>query len=502
METKYIFALLVGLALSSGCKNDDPEIGDAPTVSLSPSQAQDVPGMMITVTATIDAPNGGKTLQVEGVNNPDITLDGSTQQEVEIDIMIPNDAITGSVITVAFIAVDKESLTSTPVEFAITVDAPLITGEPVETIPPNTNYEPAFEGQTRIGSVITETPWTKNVLTSSLSNPWGIVSLPDGRLFVTQKGGAMRIVTTGGAVSAAIGGIPAVNATGQGGLLGLCLDPAFGTNRMVYWVFAQSVTGGNITAVAKGKLSNDETTIENAEIIYQSNTPHSSTLHYGGRILFDNTGNLIVSTGERSVLETRPLAQSVSSSLGKTVRITPNGDPAPGNPTFSGAGALPELYTIGHRNPQGLAKHPVSGDIWLGEHGPQGGDELNRLEPGKDYGWPTITYGEEYSGQKVGAGIQQQAGMEQPVYYWDPVIAPSGMTFYRGDRVPEWENNLFMTSLSQTHIVRLVVRNNKVVGEERLLAGEGQRFRDITQGPDDALYAITDAGRLYRIDKE
>lgn len=502
MNRKCIISVWIGLALVTGCKDDDPKVGDAPTVSVNPLQVQDVPGAVVTVSVTIGAPNGGKTLQINGAPNPDVVLNGSTQQEVAIDITIPNEAVIGSVITVVFIAVDKESLISNPVEFVITVDDPLITGDPVETEAPNTNYEPAFEGQTRIGSVTTETAWTKSTITSSLSSPWGVVSLPDGRLLVTQKGGTMRIVTLAGNVSAAIAGIPAVNASGQGGLLGLCLDPAFETNRMVYWVFSQAVSGGNITAVAKGRLSDNETTIENAYVIYQSNTPHSSTLHYGGRILFDVAGNLMVSTGERSSLDARPLAQSVSSSLGKTVRITTDGDPAPGNPTFSGAGALPELYTMGHRNPQGLALHPVTGDVWLGEHGPQGGDELNRLQPGKDYGWPTITYGEEYSGQKVGAGIQVQVGMEQPVYYWDPVVAPSGMTFYRGDRVPEWENNLFMTSLSQTHIVRLVIRNNKVVGEERLLASEGQRFRDITQGEDGALYAVTDAGRLYRIDKE
>ncbi len=381
---------------------------------------------------------------------------------------------------------------------------PIVVGDPVETRDPNTNYPPAFEGQTRIGSVATTSAWKKEIITTSLSNPWGIVSLPDGRLLVTQKGGKMRIVTLAGVVSAPIGGIPTVNVTSQGGLLGLCLDPDFETNRMVYWVFAESVSGGDITSVAKGKLSADETTIENADVIYQSTNPFNSGLHYGGRILFDDTDNLIVSTGERSSMDTRPFAQSVGSGLGKVIRITKDGDPASGNPTFSGAGALPELYTIGHRNPQGLAIHPETGDIWEGEHGPQGGDEINRLEPGKNYGWPTITYGEEYSGQKVGAGIQQQDGMEQPVYYWDPVVAPGGMTFYKGDRVPEWENNLFMTSLKEEHIVRLVIQDNKVVGEERLLADENpsQRFRDITQGKDGALYAVTDQGKLYRIDKE
>lgn len=381
-------------------------------------------------------------------------------------------------------------------------DPPLVTGDPVETADPNSDYQPAFEGQTRIGSVVTTTPWRKDIITTALASPWGIAALPDGRLLITQKGGTMRIVTLAGVVSDPIDGIPEVNASGQGGLLGLCLDPDFETNRMIYWVFSESVSGGNITAVAKGKLSNDDTTIESPDVIYRSNTPNSSTLHYGGRILFDEDGYLVVSTGERSVLETRPLAQSVSSSLGKTVRITKEGDSAPGNPDFSGAGALPELYTIGHRNPQGLALHPKTGDIWLGEHGPRGGDEINRLQPGKNYGWPIITYGIEYSGATIGDGIQQKEGMEQPVYYWDPVIAPSGMAFYAGDRVPEWENNLFICALGQTHIARLVIRDNKVAGEERLLKSEGQRFRDITQGPDKALYAITDSGRLYRIDKQ
>ncbi len=376
-----------------------------------------------------------------------------------------------------------------------------ITGDPVETEAANTNYAPAFEGQTRIGSVTTTTDYKVTTITTSLQSPWGVVVLPDGRLLVTQKAGTMRIVTTSGEVSAPIDGIPAVNAADQGGLLGLVLDPDFGSNRMVYWVFAEAVGGGNITAVAKGRLANDETTIENAEVIYRSNTPHPSEKHYGGRILFDGD-NLIVSTGERSDIDARPLAQSVTSSLGKIIRITKDGDPAPGNPTFSGAGALPELYTIGHRNPQGLAKHPVTGDIWVGEHGPRGGDEINRLQPGANYGWPTITYGIEYSGETIGDGIQQMAGMEQPVYYWDPVVAPSGMTFYSGDQIPGWENNLFVTALFQTHLLRLVIDDNKVVGEERFLASDNQRFRDVTQGPNGALYAITDQGRLYSIARQ
>ncbi|MDF2550939.1 MAG: glucose sorbosone dehydrogenase [Chryseobacterium sp.] len=374
---------------------------------------------------------------------------------------------------------------------------------PVETNPANTNYAPAFAGQTRINAVKTTTPYQKTVLTSSLTSPWGITSLPDGRLLITQKTGTMRIVTNTGTVGNPITGLPAVNSTGQGGLLGLCLDPQFSSNRMVYWVFSENVAGGTLTAVAKGRLSDSETTIENPTVIYRAN-PSASTgnLHYGGRILFDSTGNLFVSTGERSDLSTRPLAQSVTAAIGKIIRITKDGQPASGNPTFSQSGALPELYSIGHRNPQGMAIHPVTGDLWQGEHGPRGGDEINRIQAGANYGWPTITYGIEYSGAVIGNGIQQQTGMQQPVYYWDPVISPSGMTFYRGNNMPEWQNNLFIGSLSGMHIVRLVIENNKVVGEERLLADENQRFRDVTQGTDNALYAVTDAGRLYKINKQ
>ncbi|MBF4465144.1 PQQ-dependent sugar dehydrogenase [Flavobacterium sp. LC2016-12] len=373
---------------------------------------------------------------------------------------------------------------------------------PVENKPANTTYSPAFAGQTRIGGLQTNTGYEGKVITSSLTSPWGVKSLPDGRLLVTQKAGTMRIVTVAGEVSSPITGIPTVNPDGQGGLLGLCLDPEFSTNRMIYWVFSEASSGGNQTSVAKGKLSADEKTIEGAVVIYRANPANPSNLHYGGRILFDQTGNLVVSTGERSVLQTRPLAQSVTAALGKVVRITKNGQAATGNPPFTGAGALPELYSIGHRNPQGLALNPVTNEIWLAEHGPRGGDEINRLKPGANYGWPVITYGIEYDGPAIGAGIQKQDGMEQPVYYWDPVVSPSGMTFYTGNRIPEWQNNLFIGALSGMHIVRLAIENNKVIGEERLLEGEDQRFRDITQGNDGALYAITDQGRLYKIDKK
>lgn len=371
----------------------------------------------------------------------------------------------------------------------------------VETKPPNSTYKPAFPGQTRITAVKTKAPWEGKVLTSDLKSPWGITSLPDGRFLITQKGGTMRIATADGKLGEEITGIPTVNSNGQGGLLGLALDPQFETNRMVYWCFSEPQPE-NHTAVAKGKLSADEKRIENATVIYRAMPAHNSVLHYGGRIVFDKTGNIIFSTGERSDLETRPLAQDLKTGLGKTIRITKDGQAAPGNPFAGRSDALPELYTYGHRNVQGLAFNPETGDLWECEFGPRGGDELNRLQPGHNYGWPIITYGLEYSGKKVGEGIQQKEGLEQPVYYWDPVLSPSGMTFYTGDNMPEWKNNLFMCGLSSQHIARLVIKDNKVTGEEMLLADEGQRFRDITNGKDGYLYAVTDQGRLYRVGKK
>lgn len=372
---------------------------------------------------------------------------------------------------------------------------------PVETKAANTDYKPAFEGQTRIQGVKTTTPFQVKILTKDLKRPWGITSLPDGRFLITEKSGDMRIASADGTLGEPITGIPKVNDGGQGGLLGITTDPDFSNNRMVYWVFSEKQPNANLTAVAKGKLADDEKSILNATVIYRATPAHNSTLHYGGRILFDKTGNIIFSTGERSDLETRPQAQYLNSSLGKVIRITTAGKAAPGNPFENQKDARPELYSYGHRNVQGLAINPATGDLWESEFGPRGGDEINLIQPGKNYGWPIITYGIEYAGPKIGDGIQQKESMEQPVYYWDPVISPSGITFCSSDAIPEWKNNLFVASLSGQHIDRLVIKDNKVIGEERLLSDQSQRFRDITQGKDGALYAVTDDGRLYRIGK-
>lgn len=376
---------------------------------------------------------------------------------------------------------------------------------PVETEAPNANYKPAFEGQTRINGVKTKTPYEVTVIAQGLSKPWAVTSLPDGRLLITEKEGSLRIVTTTGAVSNAITGFPEVDSRSQGGLLDVAPAPDFETSRMLYFTlaeFAKNKSEGSLTAVGRGKLSANESKIENFEIIFRAIPYFNNSMHFGSRLVFDNKGNLFVSTGERSDLKTRPGAQLLDNGYGKVVYITTEGKPVAGNPFINTVGSLPEIYSYGHRNAQGLDIHPSTGDLWLSEMGPRGGDEINLIKSGKNYGWPTIGYGIEYNGNKVGEGITQKEGMEQPIYYWDPVLSPSGMAFYNSDVIAEWKDNLFIGGLSSKHIARIIIKDNKVVGEERLLVGENQRFRDIGMGTDGAVYAVTDAGRLYRISKK
>lgn len=373
---------------------------------------------------------------------------------------------------------------------------------PVETQQPNTSYKPAFEGQTRISGVKTVTPYDVKVIAEGLSKPWSVTALPDGRLIITEKAGTMRIATTSGELSAPISGFPQVDDRNQGGLLDVAPSPDFDVSRILYFTFAEKTTQGSLTAVGKGKLSSDEKQIENFQVIFRAIPYYDNSMHFGSRIVFDNKGNIFISTGERSDLATRPNAQLLDNGYGKVIHIMPDGKPVADNPFINTLGTLPEIYSYGHRNAQGLAIHPSTQELWLSEMGPRGGDEINLIKPGKNYGWPTITYGIEYSGQTIGAGITQKEGMEQPIYYWDPVLSPSGMTFYSSDTIPEWKNNLFIGGLSSKHIARIVLENNKVIGEERLLADENQRFRDIGEGKDGILYAVTDEGRLYRIAKK
>ncbi|MEQ1796738.1 MAG: PQQ-dependent sugar dehydrogenase [Lacibacter sp.] len=373
---------------------------------------------------------------------------------------------------------------------------------PVETQKPNSSYKPAFEGQTRIAGVKTVTPYKVEKIAEKLGRPWAITPLPDGRVIITEKSGYMEIHDANGVLVKKITGLPAVDDGSQGGLLDVALDPDFVNNKTIYWSFSEKYGVGNLTSVAKGQLNEATGKVDNPVVIFRA-TPalDNSKQHYGSRLLFDKDGNLFVSSGERSVLEGRVQSQLLQSGLGKVFKITKEGKPAPGNPFINQRGAMPEIYTYGHRNVQSLAIHPVTGDLWEAEFGPRGGDELNLIKPGKNYGWPIITYGIEYSGEPIGTPIQQKEGMEQPVYYWDPVLSPGGMIFYKGNAIPEWENNLFISGQSSSHLARLVIVDNKVVGEERIMEDVKERVRDVAY-IDGMLYTITDSGNMYRISKK
>ncbi len=371
----------------------------------------------------------------------------------------------------------------------------------VETQKANSNYKPAFAGQTRVNRARTTTPYKIEKLAEKLGAPFAIVAMPDGRLMITLKKGYMEIHDANGKLVKKIEGFPPIDYVGQGGLLDVAFDPAYTSNHMIYWTYSEKYASGNCTAVAKGKLNEAAGKVENVSVIFRALPALESQLHFGSRLLFDKSGNLFVSAGERSIIPGRMQAQKLDAGLGKVFRITTEGKPAHGNPFLNTKGAMPEIYSYGHRNPQGLDINPATGDLWEVEFGPRGGDEINLIRAGKDYGWPTITYGIEYAGEKVGEGIQQKAGMEQPVYYWDPVVSPSGICFYKGNSVPEWNNNLFIACLSGLHVDRIIIKNNKVVGEERLLADKNERFRDITY-VNGMLYTITDNGDIYRISKK
>jgi glucose/arabinose dehydrogenase len=383
---------------------------------------------------------------------------------------------------------------------SVTASVSAQTGEPVEKTKANSNYKPAFAGQTRIGSVKTKTPYTATVINTGLNSPWGMHVLPDGRLLISSKPGAMQILTTDGKVVKTITGFPAVQYESQGGLLDINIDPNFTTNRMIYWTYAQPGEGATL-AVAKGKLSADETKLENVKVIWEAYPRYKGAGQFGSRLLFDKQGNIFVTSGDRQANDIRVKAQDLSATTGKIIHITKEGKPVAGNPFIGKANAKPEIYAYGFRNPDGFSFDPVTGGLWECEFGPRGGDEINLIKPGGNYGWPVVTYGIEYSGQKVYDGIQQKAGTIQPVYYWDPVISPGCMMFYTGN-IAEWKNNLFLGGLSSQFITRLVIKNNKVVGEERLLADKNERWRCMATGKDGAIYAATDGGKLYKIAKQ
>ncbi len=376
-------------------------------------------------------------------------------------------------------------------------------GAPVPTPPPNVPaFSPAFPGQARAPQVMSRTKLQVTTVASGLSSPWALAFLPDGRMLVTEKApGAIRFVGANGKLSAPIPGLPRSDDRKQGGMLDVGIGADYAQSGMIYWSYAEPREGGNGTAVARGRLVDGPAPrVEGVEVIFRMQPTLDSTLHFGGRLVFAPDGKLFVMLGERSILPGRAQAQDLGSHFGKVVRINPDGSVPPDNPFVNRPGARPEIWSYGHRNIESAALD-AQGRLWEVEMGPQGGDELNRPERGRDYGWPTITYGEEYSGQPIGRAITQAEGMEQPVYYWDPVISPSGMVFYSGDLFPEWRGNAFVGGLSSKALVRLVIEGDRVVGEERLLTDRNVRVREVAQGPDGALYVLTDApnGALLRI---
>ena len=317
---------------------------------------------------------------------------------------------------------------------------------------------------------------------------------------VTERPGRLRIVSAAGEIGQPIAGLPAVDARGQGGLLDVALSPSFESDRTIYWSYSEPRQGGNATSVARGVLSRDGRSVEQAQVIFRAMPAYDGTLHFGSRLAFGPDGMLYVTLGERSDTPMRPQAQQLDSDMGKIIRIHPDGSIPKDNPFVGQSNARPEIWTLGHRNVQAAA-FDAQGRLWEVEHGTRGGDELNLIEKGKNYGWPVVAYGEEYSGAPIRGAVTARPGFEQPIYYWDPVIAPSGAQFYTGNAFPAWRGSLFIGALREMRLVRLTVANGRVTGEEHLLTDRGHRIRDVRQGPDGALYLVTDDenGELWRI---
>ena len=381
---------------------------------------------------------------------------------------------------------------------------------PVDPRPANaTEQKPAVAGQTDAPENKSNVAFDVVTVVEGLQNPWGMTWLPNGKMLVTERPGRLRVVSADGKLSAPVMGLPPVDARGQGGLLDIALDPAFAKNNLIYWSYAETKDGAatNNTAVARGKFVDDPAAprVDDVQVIYhQAPALAGSRLHFGSRLVFGRDGTLFITQGDRSITEGRMQAQKMDGLLGKIVRLNPDGSIPKDNPFVGKDGVRPEIWSFGHRNIQAAVLHPTTGELWEVEHGTRGGDEINIARKGKDYGWPTIAYGIEYRGGPITGNITQQAGMEQPLYYWDPIIGPSGMTFYTGSLFPAWKGNLFIGGHGTRDLVRLVLNGDKVVGEERLLKDwqpKPEPIRDVRTGPDGAIYVMTDspAGRILKL---
>jgi aldose sugar dehydrogenase len=374
-------------------------------------------------------------------------------------------------------------------------------GEDYKDGPPAAGQVPAFAGQTRAPAPAVHSAYRVVTVAQGLNHPWSLSWLPDGRMLVTERPGRLRIVSADGSLSAPAAGVPAVAADNTGGLLDVALDPRFRVNRLVYLSYLEPRDGStNGISVARARLveANGAPALKALKVILRTGPATSGGDNVGSRLAFGLDGKLYVTLGDRMVL--RDQAQSLGGDLGKVARINPDGSVPADNPFAHTAGARPEIFSLGHRNPEGLAFNPVTGALWELEHGARGGDEVNVVHAGLNYGWPVITYGIDYSGAPIGIGTQKP-GLQQPVYYWDPSIAPSGMAFYTADLFPAWKGDLFVGALKAQRIVRLTLDGERVASEEVLLTELHERIRDVRQGPDGALYVLTDndAGRILKL---
>ena len=374
--------------------------------------------------------------------------------------------------------------------------------------PPNApDQKPAFEGQTDAPLRQTNVAFDVVTVAEGLEHPWAIAFLPSGKMLVSERPGRLRVVGTDGTLSAPVAGLPEMDARNQGGLLDVALDPGFDSNQLIYWSFAEPQAGGeNNTAVARGRFIDDAAAprVEDVEVIYHQRPSMASRGHFGSRLVFGRDGTLFITQGDRMIDAGRALVQQLDTTIGKIARINRDGT-IPGDNPFTGRDdARPEIWSLGHRNVQSAALHPSTGELWIVEHGTRGGDELSIVGKGENHGWPVTAYGIEYRGGQITGGLTQKEGMEQPIYYWDPVIAPSGMLFYDGDLFPAWKGSLFIGGLVTKTLVRLDIDGGRVTGEERLLTDmqpEPARIRDVRQGPDGAIYLATDedAGRILKL---
>lgn len=342
-----------------------------------------------------------------------------------------------------------------------------------------------------------QTNFTVNTIIKGLEHPWGMTFLPDGRILITERPGRLRLVDKGRLLPKAITGLPEIAAEGQGGLLDIALHPDYPNNGWIYFSYSAENDDGYGTEVARARLQGLK--LINLETIFRVAKKSDGGRHFGSRLVFDRDNYLYITAGERG---DRPRAQDINDHAGSVIRLNDDGSIPKDNPFVGRADAKAEIYSYGHRNPQGMTLHPETGEVWTHEHGPQGGDEINIIQSGKNYGWPIITYGVNYFwATKIGEG-SAKSGMQQPLYYWDPSIAPSGMAFYQGDKFPDWSGNLFVGSLKFQLLVRLELKNNKVIKEERLLTGQYGRIRDVRNGPDGYLYLLTDQdeGKLLRLE--